>query len=146
LALASAFARRGVAVPLVLDDVLVNFDSHRAQLAAQVLKDFAAMGHQVIMFTCHEHIMRMFHQIDVQVRVLPVQGDPGEAKIYQPHRPTQQALPEPEVLEPIALRPQEAPAVEDDSLWFDFENREDRWIPLETLEEDIRQSREVPAG
>lgn len=146
LALASAFARRGVAVPLVLDDVLVNFDSHRAQLAAQVLKDFAAMGHQVIMFTCHEHIMRMFHQIDVQVRVLPVQGEPGEAKIYQPHRPAQQALPEPEVLEPIALRPQEAPAVEDDSLWFDFENREDRWIPLETLEEDIRQSREVPAG
>lgn len=104
------------------------------------------MGHQVIMFTCHEHIMRMFHQIDVQVRVLPVQGEPGEAKIYQPHRPAQQALPEPEVLEPIALPPQEAPAVEDDSLWFDFENREDRWIPLETLEEDIRQSREVPAG
>jgi uncharacterized protein YhaN len=146
LALASAFARRGVAVPLVLDDVLVNFDSHRAQLAAQVLKDFAAMGHQVIMFTCHEHIMRMFHQIDVQVRVLPVQGEPGEAKIYQPLPPAQKDLPPPEILEPIAERAKEEPAAEDDSLWFDFENREDRWIPLETLEEDIRQSREVPAG
>jgi uncharacterized protein YhaN len=146
LALASAFSRRGVAVPLVLDDVLVNFDSHRAQLAAQVLKDFAAMGHQVIMFTCHEHIMRMFHQIDVQVRVLPVQGEPGEAKIYQPHMPVQQALPEPEILEPIAHQPPQEPAAEDDSLWFDFENREDRWIPLEALEDDIRQSREVPAG
>jgi uncharacterized protein YhaN len=146
LALASAFSRRGVAVPLVLDDVLVNFDSHRAQLAAQVLKDFAAMGHQVIMFTCHEHIMRMFHQIGVQVRVLPVQGEPGEAKIYQPQPPVQKALPEPEILEPIAERQPEEPAVEDDSLWFDFENREDRWIPLEVLEEDIRHSRKVPAG
>lgn len=146
LALASAFARRGISVPLVLDDVLVNFDSHRAQLAAQVLKDFAAMGHQVIMFTCHEHIMQMFHQINVQVRVLPVQGEPGEAKIYQPHLPVRKALPEPEILEPIAERPLEEPNVEDDSLWFDFENREDRWIPLEALEEDIRQSREVPAS
>jgi len=146
LALASAFARRGVAVPLVLDDVLVNFDSHRAQLAAQVLKDFAAMGHQVIMFTCHEHIMRMFHKIDVQVRVLPIQGEPGEAKIYQPHQPAQKALPEAEILEPIAERPPEEPAFEDDSLWFDFENREDRWIPIEVLEEDIRHSRKVPAG
>jgi uncharacterized protein YhaN len=146
LALASAFSRRGVAVPLVLDDVLVNFDSHRAQLAAQVLKDFAAMGHQVIMFTCHEHIMRMFHQIGVQVRVLPVQGEPGEAKIYQPQPPVQKALPEPEILEPIAEQQPEEPAVEDDSLWFDFENREDRWIPLEVLEEDIRHSRKVPAG
>jgi DNA repair exonuclease SbcCD ATPase subunit len=146
LALASAFSRRGVAVPLVVDDVLVNFDSHRAQLAAQVLKDFAAMGHQVIMFTCHEHIMRMFHQIGVQVRVLPVQGEPGEAKIYQPQPPVQKALPEPEILEPIAERQPEEPAVEDDSLWFDFENREDRWIPLEVLEEDIRHSRKVPAG
>jgi uncharacterized protein YhaN len=146
LALASAFNRRGVAVPLVLDDVLVNFDSHRAQLAAQVLKDFAAMGHQVIMFTCHEHIMRMFHQIDVQVRVLPVQGEPGEAKIYQPNRPVQRAVPEPEVLEPIAERTSEEPAIEDDTLWFDFENREDRWVPLEALEENIRHSRKVPAG
>jgi hypothetical protein len=49
-------------------------------------------------------------------------------------------------LEPIAEQQPEDPAVEDDSLWFDFENREDRWIPLEVLEEDIRHSRKVPAG
>ncbi|MFM8213852.1 MAG: hypothetical protein ACKN82_04330, partial [Pirellula sp.] len=36
------------------------------------------------MFTCHEHIMRMFDSIGVQVRVLPTQGQPGVAEIYRP--------------------------------------------------------------
>jgi uncharacterized protein YhaN len=85
LSLAAAYSRRGVTLPLVLDDVLVNFDSIRANNAAKVLRDFASLGHQVVMFTCHEHIMRIFHNIDVQVRVLPPQGQSGEARIYQPH-------------------------------------------------------------
>jgi uncharacterized protein YhaN len=84
LSLAAAYSRRGVALPLVLDDVLVNFDSARATHAARVLRDFASLGHQVVMFTCHEHIMKMFHGIDVQVRVLPEQGIPGEASVYHP--------------------------------------------------------------
>ncbi len=84
LSLAAAYARRGVQIPLVLDDVLVNFDSHRAQAAARVLRDFADLGHQVLMFTCHEHIMQMFFDIGVQVRLLPEQGTPGEAEVYQP--------------------------------------------------------------
>lgn len=84
LSLAAAYARRGVTIPLVLDDVLVNFDSVRAESAAKVLRDFAQLGHQVIMFTCHEHIMRIFHEIGVQVRVLPNQGELGEAEIFVP--------------------------------------------------------------
>ncbi len=101
LSLAAAYARRGVMLPLVLDDVLVNFDAHRARSAAKVLRDFAELGHQVVMFTCHEHIMKMFHQIGVQVRVLPQQGQPGEALIYYPEADELQNLPpihfEPEV-------------------------------------------------
>jgi uncharacterized protein YhaN len=84
LALASAYSRRGVMLPLVLDDVLVNFDANRASAAARVLRDFAEMGHQVVMFTCHEHIMRIFYDTGVQVRVLPTQGVPGEAGVYEP--------------------------------------------------------------
>ncbi len=83
LSLAAAYSRRGVTLPLVLDDVLVNFDTVRANNAAKVLRDFASLGHQVVMFTCHEHIMRMFDTIGVQVRVLPAHGQSGEAKIYQ---------------------------------------------------------------
>ncbi|MEZ6134755.1 MAG: AAA family ATPase [Pirellulaceae bacterium] len=84
LSLAAAYARRGVTLPLVMDDVLVNFDAGRAEAAAKVLRDFASLGHQVIMFTCHEHIMRTFYDIDVQVRVLPQQGQPGEAEVFHP--------------------------------------------------------------
>ncbi len=84
LSLAAAYSRRGVMLPLVLDDVLVNFDAERAYHAAKVLRDFSQLGHQTVFFTCHEHIMRMFHEIDVQVRVLPAQGQSGEAKIYAP--------------------------------------------------------------
>jgi len=71
LALAAAYARRGALLPLVLDDVLVNFDVHRAERAAEVLRDFANSGHQMLLFTCHQHIMRLFRAADVEVRALP---------------------------------------------------------------------------
>ncbi|QDT13330.1 AAA family ATPase [Planctomycetes bacterium K23_9] len=84
LSLAAAYARRGVMLPLILDDVLVNFDGDRAIHAAQTLKTFAELGHQVMMFTCHEHIVRIFQDIDVQVRLMPPQGEPGRAEILEP--------------------------------------------------------------
>lgn len=71
LALAAGYARRGINIPLVLDDVLVNFDADRAAAAARVLRDFAKDGHQLLMFTCHRHIMQMFKDIKVEVRELP---------------------------------------------------------------------------
>jgi hypothetical protein len=71
LALAGSFARRGAMLPLVLDDVLVNFDSDRVRCAANVLCDFARQGHQVIMFTCHEHITDIFEDAQADIRVLP---------------------------------------------------------------------------
>ena len=84
LSLAAAYARRGVMLPLVLDDVLVNFDGSRAEHAARTLKTFAELGHQVMMFTCHEHIVEIFHEIGVEVRQMPAQGTPGRAQILPP--------------------------------------------------------------
>lgn len=84
LSLASAYARRGVMLPLVLDDVLVNFDGDRAEHAARTLQTFAQLGHQVMMFTCHDHIADIFHRIDAEVRGLPAQGTPGRAYIMMP--------------------------------------------------------------
>src|SRR5262245_32734956 len=71
LALTGSFARRGAMLPLVLDDVLVNFDTERVRCAAEVLCDFARQGHQVIMFTCHEHITDIFEDAAAEIRVLP---------------------------------------------------------------------------
>ncbi|NOY28758.1 MAG: AAA family ATPase [Planctomycetes bacterium] len=74
LALVANFARRGVRLPMVLDDVLVNFDVVRAQRAAEVLCEFAAGGHQLLVFTCHEHIWQMFKTLDADCRRLPNRG------------------------------------------------------------------------
>ena len=71
LALASAFAQHGSNLPLVLDDVLVNFDSKRAFAAAKILLEVARSGRQIFLFTCHEHVCRMFQKLDVPVRILP---------------------------------------------------------------------------
>lgn len=71
LAMVAALADRGASLPLVLDDVLVNFDSDRARAAAQALADFAAVGHQVLLFTCHEHLAAMFQQLPAPVVELP---------------------------------------------------------------------------
>jgi len=55
LAYAMTFAERAVAMPLIFDDVLVNFDPKRCQQMAQAIATVAKQ-HQVILFTCHPNI------------------------------------------------------------------------------------------
>ena len=79
MALVGSYARRGVQLPLILDDVLVNYDSRRAQAAAEVLHDFAAEGHQMFVFTCHDHIYQIFRSLDVTVKKLTRRDQPESA-------------------------------------------------------------------
>jgi uncharacterized protein YhaN len=98
LALVSSYARRGVSLPLVLDDVLVNFDVGRAKAAAAVLRDFAKLGHQILIFTCHEHVSKLFKQIKAEVRQLPDNASLQEpAAEEQPARRARRPRMEPEV-------------------------------------------------
>ncbi len=46
------FARNGEPLPVVMDDILVNFDADRAARAAETIRDLASR-HQVLYFTCH---------------------------------------------------------------------------------------------
>ena len=78
LALVSSYARRGARLPLILDDVLVNFDTTRAKAAAAVLADFARAGHQLLVFTCHDHIFKLFRSLRVRVSRLPDNASPGD--------------------------------------------------------------------
>ncbi len=73
LALVDLYARRGKVMPLVLDDVLVNFDTRRTRVAAEVLCDYATDHRQLLLFTCHEHIVRLFRTLRAEVRLLPGQ-------------------------------------------------------------------------
>ena len=71
LALVAAYARRGIHLPMILDDVFVNFDAGRTRTACSVLREFAKQGHQLLVFTCHEHVWRMFKEIKVDTRRIP---------------------------------------------------------------------------
>jgi uncharacterized protein YhaN len=75
LALVDAYRKRGISLPMVLDDVLVNFDSERTHRAAKVLHQFAQDGHQILMFSCHEHMAQLFSEIGCDVRYLPYHRD-----------------------------------------------------------------------
>jgi uncharacterized protein YhaN len=100
LALVAAYARRGIHLPMILDDVFVNFDAGRTRIACNVLRHFAKQGHQLLVFTCHEHVWRMFQELKVDTRKIP--NRLGEAEIAEPE-PEPAALPAPE---PIANLPQ----------------------------------------
>jgi len=132
LALANSFAQRGARLPLVLDDVLVNFDGRRAKAAVGVLRGFAEAGHQVLVFTCHEHIVKLFRSARLQVNELPDSGShriaapasqkpakkrrkataaPKPAPIANP-TPTEAPKPAPTAAPTTVPRPKPAPAPE----------------------------------
>jgi hypothetical protein len=101
LALVSAYARRGIHLPMILDDVFVNFDAGRTKIACRVLRDFAREGHQLLVFTCHEHVWRMFQELKVDARRIPNRHGETEPEI-------EAQQPEP-VPAPVAVEP--APVV-----------------------------------
>ncbi|MDA1014526.1 MAG: AAA family ATPase, partial [Planctomycetota bacterium] len=55
-ALVQRFAKDGLQLPLVLDDVFVNFDQARTEAAVETLMEVAKQGQQVLFFTCHLHL------------------------------------------------------------------------------------------
>jgi hypothetical protein len=72
LALAAEFGRLAVPLPLVMDDVLVNFDPERARLSAQVLID-ATVEHQILLFTCHPETVDLLIDLAPSVNVVRIQ-------------------------------------------------------------------------
>jgi uncharacterized protein YhaN len=74
LALVSDLERRGVRMPVIMDDALVNFDDARAASAARVLVEFAEESprfpRQLLVLTCHAHVARLFDQAGATVRSL----------------------------------------------------------------------------
>ena len=71
LAMVRQFASDGVELPLVLDDILVNFDQHRGDATIDELIDFAKNGQQLLMFTCHRHLAEQFEAKGIEPVWLP---------------------------------------------------------------------------
>jgi len=70
LALAATYAEQLVALPLVADDILVNFDDARAAVTAALLGEYAAEGHQILAFTCHRRLADVFADQAPSARVI----------------------------------------------------------------------------
>ena len=61
-----AYEEKSEPLPIVLDDVMVNFDNKRAQEFVSLLTDFAE-NRQAIIFTCHEHLRDLFKAAGARV-------------------------------------------------------------------------------
>ena len=114
LALVSAYGRRGIHLPMILDDVFVNYDAGRTRTACSVLREFAKQGHQLLVFTCHEHVWRMFQDIKVDCRRIPNRHGEIEEEVHEEPQPEPVPEPEPEpvvaVVEPAGPgRPEPEP-------------------------------------
>ncbi|MCL2826587.1 MAG: AAA family ATPase [Eggerthellaceae bacterium] len=59
----------GRAIPVMADDILVNFDADRSGEAVKALLELAKKR-QVIMFTCHPEMVSLMRSADPQVNVL----------------------------------------------------------------------------
>src|SRR5690606_41565806 len=71
LAMIRRFAQEGTELPLVLDDVFVNFDQSRTEAAVETILDVADAGQQVLLFTCHLHLADIFEEKGVDAVWLP---------------------------------------------------------------------------
>ncbi|MCA9079709.1 MAG: AAA family ATPase [Planctomycetaceae bacterium] len=71
LAMVDGLSEQGMELPLVLDDVTVNFDQVRSEAAVKTLLQAAEEGQQIMLFTCHLHLMHLFQNNGVEPVCLP---------------------------------------------------------------------------
>jgi uncharacterized protein YhaN len=67
LALVGSFSRRGIHLPLVLDEPFLRIDAASSAAMAGVLAEFARTGHQVIVFTEDLDALRRFESLNASV-------------------------------------------------------------------------------
>jgi uncharacterized protein YhaN len=67
--------RQGERLPVIMDDILVNFDPYRAENAAQAIAEMAREN-QVLYFTCHPQTLDVFKNAAPKAAVFEIgQGD-----------------------------------------------------------------------
>lgn len=75
-ALAEEFAEKGTLLPLLMDDVLVNFDPERAVQVAQVIADVSTR-HQILLFTCHPETRTLLEQAAPDTSIIELERFTG---------------------------------------------------------------------
>ncbi|MCA9197425.1 MAG: DUF4332 domain-containing protein [Planctomycetales bacterium] len=112
MALASANRRRGIIMPMLIDDAFVHVDADRASLMAEVLMQFAEHGQQLLVFTSQEPVMRLFSPQRARLFTLQSQRQP-EVRYVPPVNPVPpfrpEVRPEPVRVEPVRVEPRPEP-------------------------------------
>jgi uncharacterized protein YhaN len=73
LALVQDYAHRIDPLPVVFDDIFVNFDPGRTSNTLRAVAELAAT-HQVLLFTCHPHLVTLVEEIVPAALVIPLQS------------------------------------------------------------------------
>ena len=77
LAYLKQYSQRAEPLPLVMDDVLVNFDEDRAKQTLRVLSDFS-QSHQILFLTCHRRMVELVQMI--RPELTPIELKPGSVE------------------------------------------------------------------
>jgi uncharacterized protein YhaN len=72
--------QKGIELPMVFDDVLVNFDQLRTEAAVDTLCEFAEENRQILFFTCHLHLAHLFEARGVEPTWLPGHNLPHQER------------------------------------------------------------------
>jgi uncharacterized protein YhaN len=67
------FGRRARTLPVVMDDILVNFDSERVRAAITTMLELAE-SNQVLFFTCHPETVSLFKKLDKNIPIWQLKG------------------------------------------------------------------------
>ncbi|MFC1533473.1 AAA family ATPase [Thermodesulfobacteriota bacterium] len=71
------FTKRSNPLPVIMDEILVNFDLHRAKATVKGIIELSREL-QVLFFTCHPYMVELFREADPDIPVLEISG--GEVR------------------------------------------------------------------
>jgi uncharacterized protein YhaN len=60
------YERKNEPLPVIMDEILVNFDPNRVRKMAKVLYEFSK-NRQILLFTCHPTTAKHFENMDIKV-------------------------------------------------------------------------------
>src|SRR6185295_18779259 len=67
-ALVREYANHVDPLPVVFDDIFVNFDPTRSRTSLKALRELSTT-HQVLLFTCHPHLVRQIEEMVPEAKI-----------------------------------------------------------------------------
>jgi uncharacterized protein YhaN len=72
IALIREYANHVEPLPVIFDDIFVNFDPDRSRTSFKALRELS-VSHQVLLFTCHPHLVKQVEEIVPEAKIFSLQ-------------------------------------------------------------------------